>query len=215
MAAIAYGLGDKRNETLDEDTWTNIEGADVSAYIMSKTLAERKAWEIVEAAGKKDILTVINPGFILGPVLENDIGTSGEIILKMLNGGFPGCPHMAMSCVDVRDVAAIHIGAMDNKEFAGQRCIAGGQSIQMVELARILAKEFPTYAKKLPTRQLPDFVVRLVGLFDGDTRSVTKSLGHKVQFKSERAKKLLGGDLISDDVTVNAMAKSIIDLGLA
>ena len=214
MVSIAHGPGHGHTAKLPAQAWTNIKGDDVSAYVLSKTLAERKAWELVEAAGCKDILTVVNPGFILGPVLEKDIGTSGGLILKMLKGGFPGAPNIGFSCVDVRDAAALHIKAMDTQEFYGRRILASGEDIKLVEIARDLAQAFPQYAKKLPTRQLPDFVVKLVGLFDGDARTASKSLGHKHNVDYTATEQLLGTPLISNQKAARDMAKSIIDLGL-
>ena len=214
MVSVAHGHGAGHNTKLTEDIWTNIQGDDVNAYVLSKTLAEQKAWELVEAASRKNLLTVINPGFILGPVLEKDVGTSGALILKMLSGGFPGAPNFGFSCIDVRDAAKLHINALDNKKFFGRRVLASGENIQLVDLARSLAEAYPQYAKKLPTRQLPDFVVKLVGLFDGDAKTASKSLGHKHNVDFSNAEKLLGKELISAQQGVRAMAQSIIDLGL-
>ena len=132
----------------------------------------------------------------------------------MLKGAYPGSPNIGFSSIDVRDVAQIHINAIDNKDFAGQRCSATGPPIQVVEIARILAKEYPAYAKKLPTRLLPDFVVRLVGLFDGDARTSATSLGDIHDADNSRAIALLGRNLIPQDEAIFAMANSIIDQGL-
>ncbi len=214
MVSIAHGHGNSHTAKLTEADWTNVDGDDVSAYVLSKTLAERKAWKLVEEAGCKELLTVINPGFILGPVLEKDIGTSGALILKMLKGGFPGAPNIGFSCVDVRDAAALHINALEAQEFYGRRILASGEDIQLVEIARALAHDFPKYAKGLPTRQLPDFVVKLVGLFDGDAKTASKSLGHKHNVDYSSAVKLLGRDLVSNRDSARAMAKSIIEQGL-
>ena len=215
MVAVAHGHGKNHTAKMTEKDWTDIKGGDVNTYYQSKTLAEKKAWEVVEAAGRRDILTVINPGLIFGPVLEKDIGTSGALIRKMLTGGFPGSPNIGFACVDVRDVAALHIKAMDSKEFYGRRVLAMRENIQLVDLAKELAKAFPAYAKKLPTRQLPDFMVKLVALFDGDAKTASRSLGYKYNVDFRPAEKLLGRNLISNEKAVRAMAGSIIDLGLA
>lgn len=214
IGAVAYGHGKNNQEILTEKSWTNIDGADVTPYVLSKTLAERKAWQIVEDAGQKNILTVINPGLILGPVLENDVGTSGALILKMLQGGFPGSPNLCFACVDVRDAASLHINAMENDEFAGRRCLAAENSIRLVDLARGMARDFPNYAKKLPTRQLPDFMVRLVALFDGDAKTAAKTIGYWHNLDSSEAVKLLGRDLIGPEIAARDMAQSMIDLDL-
>lgn len=214
LGAVAYGHGKDNRDLLTEHSWTNIDGDDVTPYVLSKTLAERKAWEIMEAAGSKNLLTVINPGLILGPVLENDVGTSGGLILKMLNGNFPGAPDLCFPCVDARDTASLHINALESKEFAGRRCLATDKTVRFVDLARGLAKGFPKYARKLPTRQLPDFLVKLVALYDEDARAAAKSLGYWYNLDSSQAAKLLGRDLIATDIAARDMARSMIDLKL-
>ncbi len=214
IVAVANGHGKNHTEVLTEKDWTNIAGADVTPYVLSKTLAERKAWQIVEDAGKKNILTVINPGLILGPVLENDVGTSGALILKMLQGGFPGAPDLCFACIDARDAASLHINALDNDDLAGRRCLAAGDSIRMVDLARSMAKDFPDYAKQLPTRQLPGFMVKLVALFDADAKTAARTIGYWHNLDSREAVKLLGRDLTSSKIAAREMAQSMIDLGL-
>ncbi len=212
--AIAHGHGKHHNKTLTEADWTNVEGDDVTAYVLSKTLAEKKAWELVETAGRKDILTVINPGFIMGPVLEKDIGTSGALIHKMMSGGFPASPDIYFSCIDVRDAAELHINAMANKDIAGRRCLAAGPTIPLLDIANSLARKFPDYAKKLPTRRMPDLLVRLGALFDSEIKTASKLLGRKHQVDASCAKALLGRDFISTETAACDMAESIIDLGL-
>ncbi len=214
VVAVAHGHASDHTDKLTENDWTNIDGPDVTPYILSKTLAEKKAWEMVGEANKKDILTVINPGFILGPVLEDDIGTSGALIHKMLSGGFPGSPNLCFSCVDVRDAASMHINALTDAEFAGRRVLAAGVPIQLVDIARALATEFPEFARKLPTRQIPDFVVKIIALFDGDAKTAATSLGRKHAVDSAPSVKLLGHDLITNEKAACDMARSIIDRGL-
>ncbi len=213
MAAVIFGHGSK-NISVSEDDWTNPEGKDVSAYVLSKTLAERKAWQLVEAAGKKELLAVINPGFIMGPVLEKDIGTSGALLLKMLSGGFPGAPNVSFSCIDVRDAAELHLLAMENEKLAGERCLATGPSIFLADLAKGLAEDFPKYARKLPTRKLPDLVVRIVGLFDGDAKTAVQLLGQVHDCESTKAEEALGRELISTREAAKQMAQTIIEQGL-
>ena len=212
VVAIIDGHDKDNNRVFTEMDWTNTQSEKVPAYAMSKTIAEEQAWQIVEAANKREILSVINPGFIFGPILDEDIGTSGEFIKKMLTGGFPGSPDIYFTCVDVRDVAALHIDAMENMNFFGRRCIAANPSIQMVDLAKILAKEFPSFAKKLPTNKLPDFLFKILALFRADARGILNTLGRKYDLDTSRAKKLLGRDLIAVEKAACDMAHSILNL---
>lgn len=215
LAAMAFGHEGAKIRSVSDSDWTNPEGPGVNAYVLSKTLAERKAWEIVEEAGCPEILSAVNPGFMMGPVLEKDIGTSGALILKMLTGGFPGAPHVYFSCVDVRDAAELHIAAMRDPRAAGQRLLMAEPPIRLADLAKGLASDFPTYKRKLPTRQLPDFMIHLVALFDGDAKTATTLLGQVHHCDSTKAVALLGRELISTREAAREMANTIINLGLA
>src|SRR5690606_34394165 len=74
---------------LNVETWTDIDGPFVNAYAKSKTLAEREAWAIAKACGEPGRLAVINPGTMLGPLLDDDPGTSATIIQQLLQGKMP------------------------------------------------------------------------------------------------------------------------------
>jgi len=80
--------------------------------VQSKTLAERRAWELMESAGRRADLSTINPSFILGPLLNQDPGISGALILRLLTGSVPAAPRFFLLVIDVRDVAAVHLAAM-------------------------------------------------------------------------------------------------------
>lgn len=168
----------------------------------------------MDAAGQHNDLSVINPGFILGPLLDSDVGTSGAIIQNMLAGKFPGAPDIYLSTVDVRDAADLHIAVMADSRAFGRRVFASGPSISMGGLADILAAKFPEYARNLPSRRLPNIIGRLVGLFDKDARGSARVLGRRFELVHELAEKIFGRPMISTDKATVAMAHSLIDLKL-
>lgn len=211
MVAVCHGHDKSRTDPYGETEWTQPGGDDVNAYVLSKTLAEQEAWKIMERAGRRDDLTVINPGFILGPLLEQDIGTSGAVIKRMMDGDFPGMPRIYFSLVDVRDAAELHIRAMQDQTVFGRRVFSMGPSLPMVDIAKSLAASFPTYAKKIKPRQLPDFLVRLIGLFDGDVKTAAINLGRKHNMQVPLVEALLGRPLRSNDEAIRAMGQSLID----
>ncbi len=211
MVAACHGHPKSRITPYTEADWTNPDGADVTPYILSKTLAEQEAWKIMEAAGRRDDLTVINPGFILGPLLDKDIGTSGAIIQRMMNGDFPGTPDIYFSVVDVRDAAELHILGMHDEASFGHRVFSAGPALSMQGLAKSLAESLPAYAKKIPTRRMPNLLVRLVGLFDGDVKTAVYQLGLKHHMDTSLVEPLLGRPLISTDEAVRTMGQSLID----
>ena len=211
MVAACHGHPKGRTTPYGEADWTQTDGKDVTPYILSKTLAEQEAWQIMEAAGRRDDLTVVNPGFILGPLLETDIGTSGAIIQRMMKGDFPGTPDIYFSIIDVRDAAELHILAMHDEAVFGHRVFSAGPSISMQGVAKSLAASFPAFAKKIPTRRLPDFLVRLIALFDGDVKTAAMNLGRRHNMDLTLATPLLGRPLIDTDTAIREMGQSLID----
>ena len=212
MAAACHGHEKTRTTPYNEADWTNPDGKDVTPYILSKTLAEQEAWQIMQTAGRREDLTVINPGFILGPLLESDIGTSGAIIQRMMRGDFPGTPDIYFSVVDVRDAAELHILAMHDAAVFGRRVFCAGPSMSLQDMAKSLAASFPAFAKKIPTRRMPNLLVRLIGLFDGDVKTAALNLGRRHQLEKPLVEPLLGRALISTDEAIREIGQSLIDL---
>lgn len=175
-----------------EADWSDTNHPKTSAYYKSKTLAERKAWELIEAQsqkGKTTELSVINPAGVIGPSLTDDIGTANEFVRKILAGEVPGCPRLHLGFVDVRDVATAHILAMTHKEAAGERFIISEREFWFKEFCAVLRD---AGYKKAPTIQMPDFMVRLFGLFDPATRQIGTMLGAERYTPSDKAKSVLG-----------------------
>lgn len=214
FAAIGYGQG-SRERPFDETDWTNLSGPNVRPYVKSKTIAERAAWDYVAGEGKGLELAVVNPVGIFGPVLGKDHSTSTLVVERMLKGDLPGMPKMAFGVVDVRDVADLHLRCMSDPKAAGERFLAlSGDFITIAGIARILKENLGEAAAKVPTRELPNGLVRLVALFDGQVRQIVPDLGRKVNGTSAKAQKLLGWTPRSREEAVLATARSMIELGL-
>src|SRR4029077_7544604 len=156
--AIYYGHPPQKTP-FDESSWTNIDGK-LSAYVKSKTIAERAAWDFMAAEGGALELSVINPSGILRSILGADFSSSIELITRLMNG-MPGCPQLYFGVVDVRDVADLHLRAMTNPAAKGERFIAvSGDAMSMLEIARVLRARLGDKARKVPTRALPNWLVR-------------------------------------------------------
>ena len=208
IAAIQYGhTGHTRAFT--EADWSNVESPHISAYAQSKTLAERAAWALMDAADRHDDLAVINPAGIFGPLLDNDPGTSSLLVKRLIDGKLPALPKLAMSMVDVRDVAALHVDAMTSPDAGGQRCIASEGTYRMAEVAQMLRPAFPD--RRIPTAELPTWVVRIVALFDTDVRDNLHEIGAIKRVDGTRGIARLGRPLIGTDESSIATAKSLID----
>ena len=209
----ASALNSARESATDETTWTDLDDPAVNAYARSKTLAERAAWDLVGAASGTTTLATVNPSVVLGPVLGRDFSDSVQVVQRLLSGRMPGLPRLGFSFVDVRDVADLHIRAMTAPEAAGQRFIAAGDFAWMEEVAALLRAHLGEAARKVPTRRVPDLVLKLVALFDRSVAGVTPRLGERRTFISAKAQKLLGWRPRPLEETVLDCARSLIASG--
>jgi dihydroflavonol-4-reductase len=190
VAAIRLADGNAPRP-LDERDWTDPDSPGLTPYVRSKTIAERAAWELVRERGEEDRLAVVNPGAILGPVLNDDLSYSLQTVQRLLKGA-PGAPKLGFSVVDVRDVADLEIRAMTAPEAGGERFIAATQFLWMAEIGAVLRERLGERASKVPTRTLPNVLVRGMALFDPGIRSVVGGLGKRTELSSEKARTSLG-----------------------
>jgi nucleoside-diphosphate-sugar epimerase len=213
-AAIGYG-GAARTTPYTEADWTDPSGSDVQPYVKSKTLAERAAWDFIAKEGGALELAVVNPVGVFGPVLAADYSTSILMIQRLMDGDFPGCPRLWFGAVDVRDVADLHIRAMTAPAARGERFLAvAGDFLSIVEMAKALKIDLGEAARKVPTRELPDFLVRLVALFDPAARQLLPELGKRKNGSNEKARRLLDWSPRSPEESIVATARSLMALGL-
>jgi|SRR6185295_15471956 len=194
----------------DETVWTDLNDPNVSAYARSKTLAERMAWDLIASSSGATTLVAVNPSVVLGPVLSGDYSASVQVVARMLSGRLPGIPRLGFNVVDVRDVAELHIRAMTAPEAAGQRFIAAGTFGWMADFAVLLRARLGDAANRVPTRRVPDFVVRLAALFNKELRTAVPRLGQKRDFTSEKAQATLGWRPRPLEETVLDCARSLI-----
>ena len=211
IAAIRLTKG-AETRTLTEEDWTDPDSAELTPYVRSKTVAERAAWDLVQERGAEDRLAVVNPGAIIGPVLHDDISYSVQSVERLLKG-LPGVPRLGFNFVDVRDVADLEIRAMTTPEAGGRRFIAVTKFLWMSETGEILRERLGDQASKVPTRTIPDLLVRGMALFDGGIRSIVGTLGKRTDLSSERAMGLGWSPRPIDD-TVAETGESLIRYGV-
>jgi len=214
FAAIGYGQK-PQSTPFNETNWTDINGEGVTAYVKSKTLAERAAWDFIAREGGNLELSVINPVGVFGPVLGSDYSTSILLVQRMMDGAVPGCPRLYFGAVDVRDVASLHILAMTHPAAKGERFLAvAGDFMSMQEIAKVLKARMGAAAKRVPTRQIPNWVVRLAALRDPAVKQVIPELGKYKNATSEKARRVLGWSPRSREDAIVATAESLVRLGL-
>ena len=214
FAAVGYGHG-HRDTPYDETDWTDVNGPAVQPYMKSKTLAERSAWEFVTDEGNGLELAVVNPVGIFGPALNGDLSTSVELVKRMLEGKLPGAPRLYLGAVDVRDVAGLQVKAMTASEAAGQRFLAtAGGAISMFEMSQMLCAGMGDKAAKAKLRELPDWLVRIVAIFNPLAREAVPRLGIKGEASNAKARDLLGWTFRSNEESIVASGESLIRLGI-
>jgi nucleoside-diphosphate-sugar epimerase len=213
FAAIGYGHP-PTNRPFSEETWTDPTG-DVSSYAKSKTLAERAAWDFVAREGGALELSVVNPVGVFGPVLGPDYSTSILIVQRLMDGAVPGCPRLSFGVVDVRDVAELHLRAMTHPAAKGERFLAvAGDFMTMQAIAQVLRARMGDAARRVPTRVLPDWMVRLVSWFDAAVGQIVPELGKFKNATSEKARRVLGWAPRSNEDAIVATAEGLVRLGL-
>jgi len=214
FAAIGYGHGDQAAAYTEAD-WTNVDGPAVQPYMKSKTLAERAAWDFVEREGNGLELAVVNPVGIFGPVLNEDLSTSIEIIKRMLEGGLPGAPRLYFGVVDVRDVAGMQIKAMTAPEAKGERFLAvAGDPVSIYDMSVILQQGMGEKAAKAKLRQMPDWLIRVMALFNPLAREAAPRVGIRSAASNAKARELLGWQFRSNEEAIVASGESLIKLGI-
>lgn len=213
FAAIAYGHP-LTDQPFTEESWTDV-NANVTPYVKSKTLAERAAWDFIAREGKALELAVVNPVGIVGPALGKDISSSIELLLRVMNGSIPRAPRIYFNFVDVRDVADLHLRAMKNPAANGQRFFATvGDPLSVLDVANILRKNLGEAASKVPTSEMPDWIVRLGGLFIPVLRGMVPNIGIIRRASNEKACRMLGWTPRSNEEGILATAESLLRLGL-
>ncbi|MBN3728373.1 NAD-dependent epimerase/dehydratase family protein [Burkholderia sp. Ac-20379] len=176
----------------DETLWTDASAPGLLPYRRSKTLAEQAAWDFIGREGGSTTLTTILPGAVFGPVLSAENLKSVQVLGRMLRGEMPGIPRIGFEIVDVRDLADVHVRAMETPAAAGERFLATGEFMWMPDIADTLREACGDDAAKVPTAVLPDDVVRQLAQASPEMREIAVALGRKAVHSIDKARRLLG-----------------------
>ena len=214
MAAVAYGRNEKVY-TVDESDWTDVTHPDVYPYVKSKTIAERAARDWVAEQGGDMEFVSVNPSMVLGPVEDPDFSPSVEAVKQVLDGSMPMAPDLGFAIVDTRDCANLHVRCLEEQGLAGERFLAAGQFMKIIEIADVLRERLPPeHTRKVPTKIMPNWMVAVLSLFNAGVRSIKSELGKSRNVDASHAEKRLGWKTRPAEESIVDCAKSLIEHGV-
>ncbi|COI40557.1 SDR family oxidoreductase [Weissella confusa] len=209
----AVGMGTTKSGPYTEEDWTDITNTE-HPYQISKTAAERAAWQFIAEHGGDMEMTAINPVGVMGPILGKDFSHSNQTVRQMLSGEMRRVPKLSSGYVDVRDVATLHILAMENPAANGERFLATtGETLSMAEVAGILKKHFGVRANKVSTKEIPNWLLRLIAHLSSSSqlKMVATLLGKNMATTNRKAATLLGWHPRAAETAIVATAQGLIE----
>ena len=212
-AAVAYGHPAGKTQ-YDENDWTNIAAPGVQPYVKSKTIAERAARDWVAAEGGMLEYCAVCPVLVLGPVQGGDFAASVEPVLRLLDGSVPALPDVGFSIVDLRDIAALHVLALEapaDKVRDGRFIGSSGSFFKFADVAKVLRDQLGPQARKVPTRRMPAFGVRILALFMPAAKQLLGEIGRTRATSSAHAQSVLGWNPRPPQESIIDCARSLIE----
>lgn len=211
MVSMMGQPGRSEHMLVKETDWSDPDWKPMTAYPVSKTRAELAVWDYGKAQSVTDRITTICPGLVFGPDTYDNGGASLSIIKGLFSGKFPMMPRIAYPVVDVRDCASLHIKAMTAKKAGGRRLMAASNTLWISEIADILSEAYPK--SKLPTREMPDWMVKVGAFFDPAIKSIVPDVGIYHEADAAYVTGLTGVVPRPAKVAVLAAAESLIENG--
>lgn len=206
--------GDK---VYNEDDW--VDPDKVEPYSRSKILAEKAAHKFIEELpqeeGKKKMeLVVINPAYVLGPLLTSNISSSVGGVKRLLDRSSPGVPKFHMPICDVRDVALAHVKALEGPEHVGKRYMIVSESKWMKDVARMVQKEFKPLGYFVPTLVVPSTLVWINSFVDKSTAMIVPRLDKEFKLDNRRMVEELKVTPTDVEKTVVDTCHSLVEKGI-
>ena len=209
VAAIFDSL--EKKDVYDESDWSDPDNPHISAYSKSKTLAERAAWEFWKTEGHPFDLAVINPALVVGASISGDIGESNKAVEMVASGRMPVAVPLMFGYVDVRDVAAAHILAMQNPASNGERFALVEKDLWYKDVAKILRENG---FDKAPTIGIPVWLAKILANFNKELKLTLPYLGRKRSIKNTKAKEKLGWNPRPAEESILDIANQMKELGM-
>lgn len=212
IATVGYGHGQTSGRKVyDETYFTQFEKMRWTwAYCVGKTKAERLTWEFAKANGME--VTTIHPGAIIGPPLDDDASISVQMVTGLFDSGVPAMPNNGFSIIDVRDVAEMHVAALEKPESIGERYLATAEYMPFPKVGDVLREAYPD--RRITLRTVPDWVIRLIAYFGGPARQIINDIGNEKIFDGSKGEGLMGHKYIPARQSILDTAEAGLRLGL-
>ncbi|QZD89933.1 NAD-dependent epimerase/dehydratase family protein [Qipengyuania aurantiaca] len=212
-AAIAYGQPDK--DHFDYTDWTDLT-ANPPPYIQSKTVAERAARDWVAQNAPDMVFCSINPVAVFGPVYDDDMSTSVEMVKKIVDGSIPLIPNVGICITDLRNVGEAHVRALEApaETVRGERFPTSQKFMWIREMADTIRARVPQHAGKVPTRRMPDWLAKFLALFMPEMRQIKGELGNVRDVSGRHTEEKLGFTYIPAEQTLEDTVKSLVAKGI-
>lgn len=202
---------------LTEADWNTASSLTRNPYSFSKAEAERAAWAFMDAAPRGFDLVAINPVVVLGPALGPGTNTSNQILVDVTTGTYPAVMALDFGLVDVRDVAAAHLAALDRPAASGRYLCAAG----VCSMAAILEAMRPALPAgvRLPTRRMDNRVGTLLAKAaaqfqpSGVRSFLRTNLGRSLHLDASRARDELGVAFRPVDETIRDTVADLVARG--
>jgi len=195
---------------INQDSWTDVHAKNVTAYFKSKTLAEKSAWEFIKNQTGEDKLelVVVNPGPIYGPTLTGNLATEAmDFFKKLITGQVPMLPQAHSVMSDVRDVAAIHVAALENEKANGKRFIVTSEKPHAIqEIGQILKSNG---YNKVSTRLAPTFLLKFMAKINAEMKGMLPFVGNIIEADVSDTMNTFNWAPIAFEKTVLDTAKSV------
>jgi len=200
-------LGDVTGDSnINQESWTQVNSRNATAYLKSKTLAEKSAWDFVK---DKDLeLVTVHPGPVYGPTLTNNLsGESMSLFKRVITGELKQMIHANINMSDVRDVAAIHVKALENSSAGNQRFIVASEAAHAYSEITQLLKQ--NGYDKVGIGVAPNILVKLMGLFNAEMKGMMPYVGKTYLADISETKRIFDWQPVSFDKMVLDTAQSV------
>lgn len=213
FGAVGYSHSDK-TAAITEASWTDPNEKGLSAYNKSKVLAESEAWKFMDCEGGAMELSVINPVAIFGPALDGKLSSGYELLAKVLDGSMKRIPNITLNIVDVRDLADLHIRAMESEKANDERFLAlSDGEMSLPEIASFLKEKLGEKGQSISTKTMPDWIIKLAAPFNVIARNIAPQLGRYRNVSNFKAKDELGWQPRSKEEALLSAAETLFRYG--